>query len=408
MFKAFALAGLAVTSALSAAGGVQNVVLAQDTVSRNITVSYTLTAEAVVTIDIFTNGAPVEARLLSTMAGDVNRKVSAGERKAFWRPDHSFTGYKFDANVTARVTAWPIDNPPDFMVVDLLYPSNITYYASADALPYDLTNALYKTDRLVMRKIPAKGVRWRMGAGKIVANNNSNWRSRETIHYVTFTNDYYMAIFPTTHAQYVRFGRGEVADVNDAATYHIAQAKTYYSTLRGKVSDGIDWPITGNSVKPGCTIDTIRKFTGIDTMDFPTESQWEYACRAGTPTDFNNGKDLAATWDPAPDGIVVTGSGPQIVGTKPCNNWNLYDCHGNVTEWCLDWYLDTPYAENSDQIDPPGPQSDDAAAPTKRCYRGGYYITGNTVARSAYRDSGNPEGYIEWAGFRLKCVAIAK
>lgn len=143
-------------------------------------------------------------------------------------------------------------------------------------------------------------------------------------------------------------------------------------------------------------------------MDFPTESQWEYACRAGTPTDFNNGKDLAATWDPAPDGIVVTGSGPQIVGTKPCNNWNLYDCHGNVTEWCLDWYLDTPYAENSDQIDPPGPQSDDAAAPTKRCYRGGYYITGNTVARSAYRDSGNPEGYIEWAGFRLKCVAIAK
>lgn len=177
MFKAFALAGLAVTAALSAAGGVQNVVLAQDTVSRNITVSYTLTAEAVVTIDIFTNGAPVEARLLSTMAGDVNRKVSAGERKAFWRPDHSFTGYKFDANVTARVTAWPIDNPPDFMVVDLLYPSNITYYASADALPYDLTNALYKTDRLVMRKIPAKGVRWRMGAGKIVANNNSNWRS---------------------------------------------------------------------------------------------------------------------------------------------------------------------------------------------------------------------------------------
>jgi formylglycine-generating enzyme required for sulfatase activity len=104
----------------------------------------------------------------------------------------------------------------------------------------------------------------------------------------------------------------------------------------------------------------------------------------------------------------VTGNGPQIVGRKPCNNWNLYDCHGNVTEWCLDWYLTTPYAENSEQTDPPGPRSDDAGAPTKRVYRGGYYNTGNTAARSAFRDGGGPNDYVEWAGFRLKCAAVAK
>ena len=409
MLKPLVLAAAAAVASVQVMGGVRSgsVLLHQDPTTRNVTVSYALTADAVVMIDILTNGVPVEARALASMAGDVNRKVGAGEHKAFWRPDRSLPGFSFDANVTARVTAWPVDNPPDFMVVDLLYPSNITYYASAEAMPYDLTNTVYKTDKLVMRKIPAKNVRWRMGAGEIAANNSADWRARETIHYVTFNDDYYMAIFPMTHAQYVRFGKGEVADVNDAATYHVAQAKTYYSTLRGKVSDGIDWPITGNSVKPGCTIDAIRKFTGIDTMDLPTESQWEYACRAGTPTDFNNGKNLAGTWDPAPDGINVTGDGPQIVGTKPCNNWNLYDCHGNVAEWCLDWYLTTPYAENSEQTDPPGPRSDDSGSPTKRCLRGGYWV-GNTISRSAYRDGGAHEGYVERAGFRLKCAAIAK
>ena len=178
--------------------------------------------------------------------------------------------------------------------------------------------------------------------------------------------------------------------------------------LRGSVANGFDWPKTGHAVRDTSTLSTIRKLTGIDSMDLPTEAQWEYACRAGTATDFNNGENLTGTWASAPESISVTGSGPQIVGRKLSNNWNLYDCHGNVTEWCLDWYLTTPYAANSEQTDPPGPESDDAGAPTKRVYRGGYYNTGNTASRSAFRDGGDPNGYIVWAGFRLKCAAIAK
>jgi formylglycine-generating enzyme required for sulfatase activity len=407
MFKTFALAALIAVAALPVAGGVQNVSIVQDPVTRNVTVSYNLTSEAVVTIDVFTNGAPVEAKVLASMAGDVNRKLAAGDHMAFWRPDRCWPGYRFDANVTARVTAWPVDNPPDFMVVDLLFPSNVTYYASVDALPYDLTNKLYKTDKLVMRKIPSKGVRWRMGAPKSAANNNSDWCKRETVHYVTFTNNYYMAIFPVTHAQYRRID-GRPVDVDDAAIYHVAQAKIYYMNLRGSKADGYDWPITGSSVRPDSTIGLLRSRTGIDSLDLPTEAEWEYACRAGTATDFNNGMNLSGTWDAAPGGIAVTGSGPQIVGTKPCNNWNLYDFHGNVTEWCLDWYLTTPYPENSEQTNPTGPRSDDAGAPTKRCYRGGYYNTGNTASRSAFRNYGDPNNYVEWAGFRLKCAAVAK
>lgn len=408
MFKIRALAAVAVAATLQAGGGVQDVAVAQDAVTRNMTVSYTLTADAVVTIEVLTNGVPIAARTLATMAGDVNRKVKAGPCLAFWRPDRAWPGYSFDANVTARVTAWPIDNPPDFMVVDLLYPSNVTYYASVDAMPYDLTNTLYKTDKLVMRKIPAKGVRWRMGGGNSVGNNSGDWRSREVYHYVTFTNDYYMAIFPTTRAQYLRFGGGAIDDVNDAETYHIAQNKIYYMNLRGSVANGIDWPKTGHAVRQGSTLDTIRKLTGIDSMDLPTEAQWEYACRAGTATDYNNGVNLTSTWALPPAGTVVTGSGPQIVGTQSSNNWNLYDCHGNVVEWCLDWYLTTPYAANSEQTDPPGPRSDDAGAPTKRSHRGGYYSTSGTAARSAFRDSANPNDYLAQAGFRIKCMAIAK
>ena len=411
MTKIRMLAVLAAIATFQATGGVQDVSIAQDAVTRNITVSYTLTADAVVTIDICTNGIPINARLLASMAGDVNRKVAAGARMAFWRPDRSWPGYNFDANVTARVTAWPIDNPPDFMVIDMLYPSNITYYASTDAMPYDLTNTLYKTDKLVMRKIPAKGVRWRMGGGTETGNNYSDWRSREVYHYVTFTNDYYMAIFPTTTAQYRRIGGGAIDDVEDAAQWHIAHSGVYYSNLRGTVAGGFDWPDTGHAVPRTNTsydgrIMRLRDLTGVDSLDLPTEAQWEYACRAGTGTAYNNGKNLSGLWNAAPDGIAVAGK--SIVGTKPCNNWNLYDCHGNVAEWCLDWYVTAPYAENSEQTDPPGPRSSDSPAPTTRVLKGGGFNVSDCGKRSAFREGGNPDGYVEKAGFRLKCDAVAR
>ena len=150
----------------------------------------------------------------------------------------------------------------------------------------------------------------------------------------------------------------------------------------------------------------LRDLTGVDSMDLPTEAQWEYACRAGTGTAYNNGKNLSGLWDAAPDGIAVAGR--HIVGTMPCNNWNLYDCHGNVAEWCLDWYVTTPYAENSEQTDPPGPKSSDSSAPTTRVLKGGGYGVSDCGKRSAFREGGAPNGYVEKAGFRLKCDAVAR
>ena len=79
----------------------------------------------------------------------------------------------------------------------------------------------------------------------------------------------------------------------------------------------------------------------------PTEAQWEYACRAGTTTALNSGKNLSG-WNACPEMDEVgwydynSDDKTHPVGQKKPNAWELYDMHGNVREWCLDWYGDHP------------------------------------------------------------------
>ena len=86
-------------------------------------------------------------------------------------------------------------------------------------------------------------------------------------------------------------------------------------------------------------------------FDLPTSAQWEYACRAGTTTDLNSGKDYTQSnanevgrnlhnWD---DGKGAYNMYHTAVGSYVPNSWGLYDCHGNVAEWCLDWNLRNYY-----------------------------------------------------------------
>ena len=164
----------AVGAALSAFAdpAVQSVNMAQSD-DRTVTISYTLSeAPAVVTLDIVTNGVSIGGENIQYVTGDVNRKVSGKESYTIkWRPDFSWQGNL--AAAQAVVTAWPLDNTPDYMVVDLTASKtdNVRYYASTNFFPGGLmANRKYRTTSIVMRKILAKGVTWWMEATMVTAD----------------------------------------------------------------------------------------------------------------------------------------------------------------------------------------------------------------------------------------------
>ncbi len=132
----------------------------------------------------------------------------------------------------------------------------------------------------------------------------------------------------------------------------------------------------------------------------PTESEWEYACRAGTTTPFNTGSNLSALQAnyngnyPYTDNIKGEYREKTMpVGSFAPNAWGLYDMHGNVMEWCNDWYGDYP---DEPQTDPKGP-----ATGSDRVYRGGSWAYDSRNCRSANRSSNAPGRRGNNMGFRL-------
>jgi formylglycine-generating enzyme required for sulfatase activity len=126
----------------------------------------------------------------------------------------------------------------------------------------------------------------------------------------------------------------------------------------------------------------------------PTEAEWEYACRAGSKTAFSFGNDVADlgrhAWYKANSGDMT-----HAVGSKKPNDFGLYDMHGNVWEWCSDWYH-YDYYVSSPATDPKGPDSG-----TFRVLRGGSWYTGPYCVSCAIRNSGTPEDRDKRIGFRL-------
>ena len=124
----------------------------------------------------------------------------------------------------------------------------------------------------------------------------------------------------------------------------------------------------------------------------PTEAEWEYACRAGTTTEYSFGDDESEFGDYA---WYTTNAGKTThsVGCKKPNPWGLYDMHGNVNEWCQDWYGNYP---SGAVTDPTGPSSD-----SYRVYRGGSWCSYSVSCRSAFRDGDSPGRRFYHLGFRV-------
>lgn len=143
-------------------------------------------------------------------------------------------------------------------------------------------------------------------------------------------------------------------------------------------------------------ISALREKTGRYVV-LPTEAQWEYACRAGTGTEYSFGNeeaDLDAyAWHARNSGLTTN-----PVGQKKPNGWGLYDMHGNVYEWCADWYSEGTYLA-TDIVDPQGPKSG-----LRRVLRGGAWIHVPENLRSADRGFSPPDYRSNEYG--LRCVLL--
>jgi len=197
--------------------------------------------------------------------------------------------------------------------------------------------------------------------------------------------------------------------------YEVTQAQ--YKAVMGKNPSyfwlGDDWPV--EQVSRNEAMEFCAKLTAIEKAagrlpwgyeySLPTEAQWEYACRAGTTTALNSGKNLSDMYVcPEMDEVGWYDDNnygmTSMVGQKLPNAWGFYDMHGNVFEWCLDWY-NSDYYENSPESDPVDLRESNICV-----RRGGSYARYSAICRSADRAAfGSGGGKDKETGFRVALVS---
>ena len=337
---------------------------------RSVVIEYTMNPAsdgddepAIITVDILTNAvgevaASVGGEHLTTLAGDVNRIVrhtADFKHKILWNPTREGMGEWTlpAAQVQAKITAWSTNSPPAYWIIDLTHPADRLadrYYPNAEQIPLGVTNAIYKTDRLVFRRIPAKGVTWKMGK----EDSATNYR----YHYVTFSYDYWMAIYELTGSQYNYLK----PSASGASSRGALPERCAFNVWRGDPVGASDynWPSNGHDKVDGI-MKSARTALGGVMVDLPTHSEWEFACRAGSSTSYCNGNSLSDVgW------YGGNATGIQEVGKKKPNDWGMYDMHGNVAEWTLDKCTKV----SADPVwDPTGPMQDDANTGMSGDYR---------------------------------------
>jgi len=417
---------------------------------NKVVVSYTLAeSPGLVTVSFETNyvndaqetvWVPLDRGLVQTLAGDVNKVVQPGSHSFAWKaradwPDQTLAPGQIRANLKAR----RLSNPPDYAVIDLEREKDagaIAYYETADEVPGGVTNAAYKTTKLLLRRIHAAGVRWRMGASYDEAGWNKTFPA-EAPHMAVLSEDYYIGVYEFTQKQYEIVAGYPLSTVPNATpsstTKNLPNAAmrpvtdVSYEILRGTGSDYV-WPQKGNAVSPTRCLGLLRTRYGF-AFDMPTCAQWEYAYRAGTASSFFTGdmykastadavmKDYTWTMNNTTDDDDGVDYSDQtkvhVVGKKLPNPWGLYDIAGNAAEVCLDWAVrdDNP-PSMGEAVDPVGPASQSKESTmTSRIWRGGSCIKGGMMggiadhrATACYTWSGT----YKCMGFRICCPAVAQ
>lgn len=209
----------------------------------------------------------------------------------------------------------------------------------------------------------------------VIGDDGGEWDERPA-HRVTLSRAFHLATHEVTNAQYEKFHPA-----------HRIQRGT--RGLSGGDDDAVIF-VSWEQADAFCR--WLSRQEG-KPYRLPTEAEWEYACRAGTTTAYSTGttlpaalqKNQKANWHPQPVSLRV--------GQGPANPWGFHDMHGNVEEWCADWY--GPYADG-EQTDPVG-----RASGLFRVARGGSHNTEVRHLRSANRLGSLPEDRSWLIGFRV-------
>jgi formylglycine-generating enzyme required for sulfatase activity len=245
--------------------------------------------------------------------------------------------------------------------------------------------------------------------------NETNRDSDETQHLVTLTI-FSMSKSLVTQGQYEAVMgnnpsnfKAPVAPETNTANRPVEYV-TWYDAVEfcNKLStqEGLTavYTITGRTPETGHPITgaTVTANWSANGYRLPTEAEWEYACRAGTTTPFNTGNNIT-TNQANYNGDYPYNNNPKgenrerttEVSSFAHNAWGLYDMHGNVFEWCWDWFSSNYYSSSPAQ-DPTGPVSGDS-----RVLRGGAWTHDGKYLRSAYRSLSYPYAWGYFIGFRI-------
>jgi sulfatase modifying factor 1 len=243
------------------------------------------------------------------------------------------------------------------------------------------------TNSIGMKLVRIEPGTFMMGAGDAPPKTREEWDRRDwdesPAHPVKISRPFYLGVTEVTNAQFEQFD-------------------PEHKKLRGK---------HGTSSQDN---DPVVMVTWQQAVDFcnwlskkegkpyrlPTEAEWEYACRAGTTTPYHTGEKLTpeqANFGLSPDGKKRISA--VAVGSYPANAWGLHDMHGNVAEWCLDWY--GPY-ERGEQVDPVGRADGWARVTRGWSYLGASHKLGaGRYGRSSNRSGQLPEDANRVTGFRV-------